>query len=266
MGSGSSSSGYSGSQVGSSSIGGSPSSSNVQQSNAGQPASKNQQMLGAALSISAALMASSKQKKAAKQANSLSSGGSSSGGSNTSSSNFSGSSSGNSSAGGTSGSFQQTSGTQAILGKLLPVANGLTGGKLGSGDPNSAGGQQGDKTSMLVNTALQLVMPSRPSFTAVETPNLPSSFCSADARNAFYEGVFKPAMAKADKNNNDSIAYMQVLQQSFDAAGAKKDNAKMSIFSSESRAFSSVASETQNTRLNFNGLFFQLMAVPLGKC
>ncbi len=252
-------------------MGGSSSSSNVQESNAGQPASKKQQMLGAALSLGAALMANSKQKKAAKQALSSSSAGSSSGvsssgGSSFNGSNFSGSSSSSSSGSGSGGSSQQKSGTQAILGKLLPVANGLTGGKLGSGDVSGSGGQQGSTTSMLVNTALQLVMPSRPSFTAVETPNLPSSFCSADARNAFYEGVFKPAMAKADKNNNDSIAYMQVLQQLFDAAGAKKDNAKMSSFSSESRAFSSVASETQNTRLNFNGIFSQLMAVPLGKC
>ena len=249
-------SGSSGSSIGSSSMGGSSSSSNGQAANAGQPASTKKQLLGAALSLGAALMAN-KQKKPATQGSSSSFGGSSSGGS----------SSGGSGAGAfSSGSSQQKSSTQGILGQLLPVANGLTGGKLGSGNLGSSGGQQGGTTSLLVDTALQLVMPNRPSLRQVDAPNLPSSFCSANARNAFYEGVFQPAMAKADQNSNDSIAYMQVLQQLFDAAGAKRDSAKMNSFSSESRAFSSVASQTQNTRLNFNGLFSQLMAVPLGKC
>ncbi len=272
MGSGSSSSGYSGSSMGSSSIEGSSSSSGMQGSNAGQTTSTKKQLLGAALSIGAALLANSKEKKAARQANSLSSGGSSSGqsssggssssGSGSSGSNFVGSSAGSLS----NGSSQPKSNSQGILGQLLPVASQLTGGKLGNGNVGGSGGQSGEATAMLVNTALQLVMPDRPSLSRVDTPNLPSSFCSADARNAFYEGVFKPAMEKADKNNTDSIAYMQVLQQLFDAAGQKKDNAKMNSFSSESQSFSAVADQVQSTRLSFNSLFSQLMAVPMGKC
>ena len=114
---------------------------------------------------------------------------------------------------------------------------------------------------------MQLVMPNRPGFALVSTPGLPASFCSAQARNQFHDTVFKPALAQADQNNSSAIAYMQVLQQLFDAAGQKNDQAKMGPFSSEAQSFRPVASQVHDNRLSFDKLFTQMMALPMGgKC
>ncbi|MDT0508833.1 hypothetical protein [Novosphingobium sp. MMS21-SN21R] len=110
-------------------------------------------------------------------------------------------------------------------------------------------------------------LPSRPPLSAVPELSLPSSFCSAEQRNAFYETRYKPVLDLARANNSAAIAHMESLQRFYDSFQLSRDPQPMNVIAAEASAYQQqVAATTYSRQAALVGQFDALMAVPLVPC
>jgi hypothetical protein len=109
-------------------------------------------------------------------------------------------------------------------------------------------------------------LPPRPALPPVPALVLPSSFCSADARNAFHDGPYIAAVEAAKRNNDAAIAYMHQLQELYDRNQLSGDINPMNALAAEARAFSPVASASFATQSALVSAFNAMMAVPIIAC
>lgn len=111
-----------------------------------------------------------------------------------------------------------------------------------------------------------VALPPRPQLAAVPEVRLPRQFCSAMARNAFYDASFVPTKALADENNRTAIAHMQALQAQYDALARRGDPDGQNVLSAEAHAYQPVAEEAYRVSKTFEPLFVAIMAVPIVPC
>lgn len=110
-------------------------------------------------------------------------------------------------------------------------------------------------------------VPPRPVLSDVADIPLPSTFCSAEQRNAFYETRYKPQLELARANNAAAIAYMQTLQQAYDSFQLARDPTPMNVLAAEATAYQQqVAATTYARQAALVRQFDEIMAVPITAC
>jgi len=110
-------------------------------------------------------------------------------------------------------------------------------------------------------------IPEAPALTPVPALALPERFCSAEARNAFYETRYQPAKAIADENNQKTIAHVQAIQAIYERFAGAHDAPAMTIVSREAVAYQPVAAQAYRESSEMAGRYAALMAVPIaGRC
>ena len=111
-----------------------------------------------------------------------------------------------------------------------------------------------------------VALPPRARFQQLPPVVLPSQFCTAMDRNAFYDAVYRPSKDVADQNNQTAITHMRALQSLYDGLGQHGDMASQNVVSAEARAYQPVAAGAYRASLAYDGLFNRLMAVPIITC
>lgn len=110
-------------------------------------------------------------------------------------------------------------------------------------------------------------LPPRPALAEVPDLPLPSAFCTAEQRNAFYEARYKPVLEQARLNNLAAVAHMQKLQQVYDSYQLGRDATPMNALALEARDYQQqVATVTYSRQAALVRQFDTLMAVPVGAC
>ncbi|MDP3548994.1 MAG: hypothetical protein Q8R81_01210 [Novosphingobium sp.] len=118
-----------------------------------------------------------------------------------------------------------------------------------------------------VLAAQGFALPARPALQDVADLPLPTTFCSADQRNAFYETRYKPVLELARTNNAAAIAHMQALQQAYDSHQLSRDPTPMNALASEARDYQQqVAAVTYSRQAAVVRQFDAVMAVPVTSC
>lgn len=118
-----------------------------------------------------------------------------------------------------------------------------------------------------VSAAQGFSVPPRPVLSEVADLPLPSTFCSAEQRNAFYETRYKPQLELARANNAAAIAYMQTLQQAYDSFQLARDPTPMNVLAAEASAYQQqVAATTYARQAALVRQFDEIMAVPITAC
>jgi hypothetical protein len=121
--------------------------------------------------------------------------------------------------------------------------------------------------TLQVATSQGFAVPARPALSAVPELSLPSSFCSAEQRNVFYETRYKPVLDLARANNSAAIAHMESLQRVYDSFQLSRDPQPMNVIAAEASAYQQqVAAMTYSRQAALVGQFDALMAVPLTSC
>jgi hypothetical protein len=114
--------------------------------------------------------------------------------------------------------------------------------------------------------ASAVTMPQRPQLGAVPPVSVPASFCSAEARNAFHDTSYLPAVAAAKRNNDAAIAYMKQIQATYDSYQLSGDSTTMNQLATEARAWQPVAADAYAVQAGLVRQFDALMAVPIVPC
>jgi hypothetical protein len=109
-------------------------------------------------------------------------------------------------------------------------------------------------------------LPPRPQLTAIPPLAFPSSFCSANARNAFHDGPYVSAVEAARRNNDAAIAYMNRLQSIYDSNQLSGDVNSQNAVAAEARAYGPVAAAAFTAQSTLVSAFSTLMAVPILNC
>ncbi|MFY7835196.1 MAG: hypothetical protein ACOVQ0_02780 [Novosphingobium sp.] len=121
--------------------------------------------------------------------------------------------------------------------------------------------------AMKVVSAQGFTLPVRPALQDVADLPLPSSFCSAEQRNAFYETRYKPVLELARANNAAAIAHMKMLQDVYDSHQLSRDPAPMNALAAEARDYQQqVATMTYSRQEAVVRQFDAVMAVPVNAC
>lgn len=107
---------------------------------------------------------------------------------------------------------------------------------------------------------------SRPVFAAVPDIALPGQFCSAVERNSFYDERYTPARDVAESNNRAAIAYLNALRARYDSLAKIDDRPSMNAIAAEAQAYEEIARGAYEKSAAYEGLFNQLMAIPIRKC
>ena len=120
---------------------------------------------------------------------------------------------------------------------------------------------------MKVVAAQGFALPVRPALQEVADLPLPSSFCTAEQRNAFYETRYKPVLELARANNAAAIAHMKALQDAYDSHQLSRDPAPMNALAAEARDYQQqVAAVTYSRQAAVVRQFDAVMAVPVTAC
>ncbi|MEI6642616.1 MAG: hypothetical protein WCL10_11305 [Novosphingobium sp.] len=106
----------------------------------------------------------------------------------------------------------------------------------------------------------------RPLLLPVPEVVLPAYFCSNDARNAFHNESYRPAVEIATRNNEAAVTYMRRLQATYDRGQLGRDTAVLNAISAEARAYQAEAAQTYSAQAVLVRQFDALMAVPLRTC
>lgn len=106
----------------------------------------------------------------------------------------------------------------------------------------------------------------RPLLLPVPDVALPAYFCSNDARNAFHNDAYRPAVEVATRNNEAAVAYLRQLQQTYDRGQLGRDTAALNAIAAEARAYQSEAARAYSVQAALVRQFDALMAVPLRTC
>lgn len=109
-------------------------------------------------------------------------------------------------------------------------------------------------------------LPPRPILVSVPSVNFPDSFCSADARNAFHNNVYRPAVEAATRNNDLTGLYLRELQTIYDRYNLSGIAEPQNAVASESRAYKQVSDQAFFTQSALVSAFKALMAVPIVPC
>lgn len=110
-------------------------------------------------------------------------------------------------------------------------------------------------------------LPQRPVLADIADLPLPTSFCSAEQRNAFYETRYKPYLDLARANNDAAIAHMQKLQQAYDSYQLSRDPSPMNALAAEASSYQQqVAAGTYARQAAVVRQFDQIMALPVTTC
>ncbi|MFM9935452.1 MAG: hypothetical protein ACKVOL_04565 [Novosphingobium sp.] len=109
-------------------------------------------------------------------------------------------------------------------------------------------------------------LPTHPAMVDVPGVALPSSFCSADARNAFHDGPYITAVEAAKRNNDAAIAYMHQLQDLYDRNQLSGDINPMNALAAEAQAYGAEASAAFKAQSALVTAFNALMVVPIIAC
>lgn len=109
-------------------------------------------------------------------------------------------------------------------------------------------------------------LPQRPQMVAVPQVALPGSFCSAEARNAFHDATYQPAVEAAKRNNDAAVAYMKQIQASYDSYQLSGDSNSMNALAAEAKSWQPVAADAYAAQAALVRQFEVLMAVPISTC
>lgn len=109
-------------------------------------------------------------------------------------------------------------------------------------------------------------LPPRPQLAAIPPLIFPSSFCSAEARNAFHDSAYVAAVEAAKRNNDATIAYMRQLQDLYDTNQLRGDTNPINAVAAESQSYSPVAAAAFTAQSILVSAFSTLMAVPIRAC
>lgn len=106
----------------------------------------------------------------------------------------------------------------------------------------------------------------RPVMLPVPDVPLPPFFCSNDARNAFHNSAYRPAVEVATRNNEAAVSYLRQLQQTYDRGQLGRDTAVLNAIASEARAYQAEAARAYSAQALLVRQFDTLMTVPLRTC
>jgi hypothetical protein len=95
---------------------------------------------------------------------------------------------------------------------------------------------------------------------------MPAYFCSNDARNAFHNAAYRPAVEAATRNNEAAVGYLRQLQQTYDRGQLGRDTAVLNAIAGEARAYQAEAARAYAEQAALVHQFDALMAVPLRSC
>ena len=109
-------------------------------------------------------------------------------------------------------------------------------------------------------------LPMRPALMPVPAMQVPSAFCSIDQRNAFQEGIYEPALAIAQHNNELAVAYITHLKSLYDSYQLSGDTGTLASIAAEARDFQPIASLAFSTQDNLVRAFEDIMATPVSTC
>lgn len=114
--------------------------------------------------------------------------------------------------------------------------------------------------------AAGFALPPAPQLLPVPAVALPPSFCSAEARNAFHDTVYAPAVTAAKTNNDNAAAYMRQLQSIYDQYQLSHDPDTMNAIVATARGYQPTAQMTFAAQSALVRQFAALMAVPVVPC
>lgn len=114
--------------------------------------------------------------------------------------------------------------------------------------------------------AAGFALPPAPQLLPVPAVALPPSFCSAEARNAFHDTVYAPAVSAAKQNNDNAAAYMRQLQATYDQYQLSHDPDTMNAVVAAARGYQPTAQTTFAAQSALVRQFAALMAVPVVAC
>ncbi len=106
----------------------------------------------------------------------------------------------------------------------------------------------------------------RPAMLPVPEVAMPAHFCSSDARNAFHNSAYRPAVEAATHNNDAAVTYLRQLQQTYDRGQLGRDTAALNTIAAEARAYQAEAARAYTAQAALVRQFDALMAVPLRTC
>ena len=108
-------------------------------------------------------------------------------------------------------------------------------------------------------------MPQRPALTPVPPLALPATFCSAQERNTFHDGTYKPAWQIASNNNDLAIKYLDALN-ALHREYSENNSGYANAITREYNDYAPVAAEAFNTSNKYTNLHDAIMAIPVGSC
>jgi hypothetical protein len=108
-------------------------------------------------------------------------------------------------------------------------------------------------------------MPARPELTPVPTVNVPASFCSAQERNIFHDGTYKPAWQIASNNNDLAIKYLDALN-ALHREYAEMQSGYVNMITREYNDYAPIAAQAFETSNRYTNLHDAIMAAPISSC
>ncbi len=112
----------------------------------------------------------------------------------------------------------------------------------------------------------EVSMPLRPRLMAMPEVALPESFCSAEQRSAFTEGVYQPALAIAAHNAEVASAYVRKLRTLYDNYQLNGDSTSEASVAAEARDFARAARAAGSIHDALVNQFEDIMNTPVGSC
>jgi hypothetical protein len=109
-------------------------------------------------------------------------------------------------------------------------------------------------------------LPPHPQMAYVPSVSLPASFCSADARNQFHNGTYRPAMETAKRNNDAAREYLQRVQAMYDSYQLNHDANPQNALAAEAQDYQPIAEAAFAAQGALVKAFNDLMAVPIIPC
>ncbi|WP_298195288.1 hypothetical protein [Novosphingobium sp.] len=112
----------------------------------------------------------------------------------------------------------------------------------------------------------EMAMPTRPRLMSMPEVAVPRSFCSAEQRGAFMEGIYQPAMAIAQHNNEVAAAYVRRLRTLYDNYQLSGDARAQAAIAAEAKDFSRTVNAASSIQDELTGQFEDIMTTPFSTC
>jgi len=108
-------------------------------------------------------------------------------------------------------------------------------------------------------------LPPRPDLTPVPPINLPARFCSAEERNSFHDGTYKPAWQIASINNQLTIRYLDALN-ALHREYTERQSGYANMITREYNDYAPIAAAAFDVSKTYTGLHDAIMAIPVATC